>query len=62
MAEDPKPTFKLRAYRDGSGFLVEAEWPDGVIQLVDDFVSEAQALEWITDKSDNWVRTHPRSG
>lgn len=62
MADDPKPTFKLRAYRDGSGYLVEAEWPDGAIQLVDDFGSEAQALEWITGKSDDWIRNRPRSG
>lgn len=49
-----------RAYKDGSGYLVEAEWPDGVIQLVDDFGSESEALEWIAEKSDDWVRKHPK--
>jgi len=34
MAKGPKPTFTARAYKDGSGYLVEAEWPDGVIRLV----------------------------
>jgi hypothetical protein len=56
MAKDPKPTFKPRPYKDGSGYLVEAEWPDGVIQLVDDFGSESEALEWIAEKSDDWAR------
>ncbi len=60
MAKNPKPTFTARAYKDGSGYLVEAEWPDGVIQLVDDFGSESEAMEWITDKSDDWVRKHPK--
>jgi hypothetical protein len=60
MAKDPKPTFKPRPYKDGSGYLVEAEWPDGVIQLVDDFGSESEALEWIAEKSDDWVRKHPK--
>ena len=50
MAKNPKPTFTARAYTDGSGYLVEAEWPDGVIRLVDDFGSESEAMEWITDK------------
>ena len=60
MAKDPKPTFKPRPYKDGSGYLVEAEWPEGVIQLVDDFGSESEALEWIAEKSDDWVRKHPK--
>jgi hypothetical protein len=62
MAKDSNPTFKTRAYKDGSGYLVEAEWPDGVVQLVDDFGSEAEALEWIAQKSDDWNRKHPRPG
>jgi hypothetical protein len=61
MARDPEPTFEPRACKDGSGYLAEADWADGVIQLVDDFGSEFGTLEWITDKSDDWVRKHPRS-
>ena len=59
---DAPLTFSARPYEDGSGYLVAAEWPDGVIQLVDDFVSEAEALEWIGQKSDDWIRNHPRPG
>jgi hypothetical protein len=29
-------------------------------RLVDDFGSESEAMEWITDKSDDWVRKHPK--
>jgi hypothetical protein len=62
MAKDPKPTFKPLPYKVGTYWRVEVEWPDGVTQHVDDFGSESEALEWISRKSDDWARRHPRSG
>jgi hypothetical protein len=32
------PTFKSKAYKDGSGWHVDVEWPDGVNQHVDDWI------------------------
>jgi hypothetical protein len=63
MAKDySKPTFTQRLYGDGSGYLVEVEWPDGFTQHVEDFGSESEALEWIDQKSDDWASKHQRTG
>jgi hypothetical protein len=62
MAKDPKPTFKPLPYKVGTYWRVEVEWPDGFTQHVDDFGSEPEAREWISRKSDDWARKHPRSG
>ena len=62
MAKVAKPTFKPFPYKVGDHWRVEVEWPDGVTQHVDDFGSESEALEWISRKSDDWARKHPRSG
>jgi hypothetical protein len=57
----PGPTFKPRAFKDGSGWHVEVEWPDGTTQHVDDFGSEAEAGDWIARKSEQWIEKHLKS-
>jgi hypothetical protein len=60
MAEKhSRPTFKPKPFLDGSGWHVDAEWPDGVTQHVDDFGSDSEAREWIAKKSDAWLQKHP---
>ena len=38
---------------------MDAEWPDGATQHVDDFRSSSEAREWITKKSEAWLQEHP---
>jgi hypothetical protein len=61
MAKDSKPTFTPFPYKVGYQWRVELQWPDGVTQHVDDFGSESEASEWITHKSDGWLKKHPKS-
>ena len=62
MAEKhSRPTFKPKPFLDGSGWHVDAEWPDGVTQHVDDFGSDSEAREWIAKKSEAWLQKHPIS-
>src|SRR5262245_33534860 len=56
-----KPTFKPKPFKDGSGWSVEVERPDGSIEYVDQFGSDSEALEWITNKSEKWLQKHPKS-
>jgi len=55
------PTFKAKSFKDGSGWYVEAEWSDGLIQHVDDFGSDTEAKEWVIHKSAGWLKTHSKS-
>jgi hypothetical protein len=60
MAEkNSTPTLKLKRFMDGSGWHVDAEWPNGVTQHVDDFESDSEAQEWIAKKSEAWLQKHP---
>lgn len=51
-----QPTFKRKEFKDGRGWYVEAEWPDGLLQHVDDFGSDTEAKEWVTHKSAEWLK------
>jgi hypothetical protein len=56
-----KPTFKVKPFKDGSGWYVEADRLDGSTEYVDQFGSDSEALEWITNKSEKWLQKHPKS-
>jgi hypothetical protein len=60
--KNSRPTFKPKPFLDGSGWHVDAEWPDGVTQHVDDFGSSSEAREWIAKKSEAWLQKHPIPG
>jgi hypothetical protein len=40
--------------KDGSGWYVRLAWPTGAREDID-FSSEAEAVEWIRDKSAAWL-------
>jgi len=37
-------------------WAVEAEWPDGSIELVETFGDYFDALNWLTNKAVDWVQ------
>jgi hypothetical protein len=42
--------------RDGARWAVEAEWPDGSIELVETFGDYFDALNWVTNKAAAWTK------
>ena len=53
-----KPIFCI-VLADDDRWAVEAEWPDGTIERVDTFETYFDAMNWITTRSDEWVRGRP---
>jgi hypothetical protein len=53
----PKPIFKPRELKklEASEWAVEAEWPDGTLERIGSFKSDADASDWITNKSKGWL-------
>jgi hypothetical protein len=49
-----KPIFCV-VLRDGELWQVEAEWPDGTIELIDKFKAHFEALHWIRNHSAAWI-------
>ena len=49
-----KPIFCL-VLREGELWQVEAEWPDGTIELVDTFKAHFDALHWMRTQSAAWI-------
>jgi hypothetical protein len=49
-----KPFFCV-ILRDGELWQVEAEWPDGTIELIDKFKAHFEALHWIKNRSAAWI-------
>jgi hypothetical protein len=41
--------------KDGELWQVEAEWPDGTIELIDKFKAHFEALHWVTTCSAAWI-------
>jgi len=50
-----KPIFCI-VLADGDRWSVEAEWPDGTIERIDTFETHFDAINWITARSNEWVR------
>jgi hypothetical protein len=51
---ETKPLFSV-VLRDGERWSIEAEWPDGTIELVETFGAHFQAAEWISTYSKVWL-------
>jgi hypothetical protein len=43
---------------NGRRWRVEAQWPDGATQHVEDFVSDYAACDWISNRSAAWLLKH----
>jgi hypothetical protein len=41
---------------DSDRWRVEAEWPDGTIEQVDNFKSHFEAVNWINTEAEAWLR------
>jgi len=42
--------------RDGENWVVEAEWPDGTIELIDAFKAHFAATSWVSTQSEAWLK------
>jgi hypothetical protein len=51
-----KPVMKPRSLKDGSAWYIELRWPDGHVEHIDSFQSETEINEWISRKSEAWLR------
>jgi hypothetical protein len=45
---------------DGSRWSVEAEWPDGTVERIEEFKAHSQAADWIGSHSAMWVEEQGR--
>jgi hypothetical protein len=51
-----KPVFCV-ILGDGDYWSVEAEWPDGSIELVNKFKSYSEATSWLSTFSEEWLNS-----
>jgi hypothetical protein len=58
----PKPVMRSRSLKDGSAWYIELTWPDGRVEHIDSFQSEEEITEWISRKSDAWLKGRVASG
>jgi hypothetical protein len=54
-----RPMFKPMPFEEGRGWRVEVQWPDGATQHVDDFRSDYEACDWISNRSAAWLLKNP---
>ena len=51
-----KPAMKPCCLKDGSAWYIELTWPDGRVEHIDSFQSESEIDDWISRKSDAWLK------
>jgi hypothetical protein len=51
----PEYQFVVRQYAIGKGHSVSVLWRGGEVDTIFGFDKEADALQWITDKSQGWL-------
>ncbi len=42
--------------KDGSAWYIELTWPDGRVEHIDSFQSASEIGDWISRKSDAWLK------
>jgi hypothetical protein len=53
---EPRPNFTARRKTlPAIGWIVEATWPNGQVDRIEGFSSEAKAVKWIAEKSETWL-------
>jgi hypothetical protein len=56
------PVMTARELKDGSGWYVLFEWPNGRTRQMDGFQSEMEAETWIQEESEVWLaKSHPEN-
>jgi hypothetical protein len=50
-----KPIFCV-VLGDGERWIVEAEWPDGTIEQIEDFKAHFEAVNWIRTEAGSWLQ------
>ena len=53
------PVMKARELKDGSGWYVLFEWPNGRTRQMDGFRTELEAETWIQEESEVWLKKNP---
>ncbi len=51
-----KPAMKPCCLKDGSAWYIELTWPDGRVEHIDSFQSASEIDDWISRKSDAWLK------
>jgi hypothetical protein len=58
----PDYQFVVRQYAIGKGHSVSVMWRGGEVDTIFGFEKEADALQWIKEKSQQWLLSNRRSG
>jgi hypothetical protein len=52
-----KPTFIVRALDDGSGYVIDADWPDGETEEIFGVHRRMEgAVRWLNEEGESWTR------
>jgi hypothetical protein len=57
-SNDESPSVEPRPLAGTEGWYVHFEWPDASFEQVGTFRTEAEAQQWIVEKSGHWLKTH----
>ena len=53
---DERPLFKVRFLDDGSGYVIDAVWPDGAVEEIPGLYSHTRfAQHWVMEHSEKWI-------
>jgi hypothetical protein len=55
MSDSSKPIFHV-TLSDRDQWVVEVEWPDGVLERIRTFKHHGTAVDWVARQSDAWLR------
>jgi hypothetical protein len=56
------PVMRSCSLKDGSAWYIELTWPDGRVEHIDSFQSEAEINDWISRKSSAWIKARTATG
>jgi hypothetical protein len=58
LSLNSRPTISVTPLKSGRGFSARIIWPNGEAQNIGYFRHRGEALTWIVNESDAWVRNH----
>jgi len=62
MGKTVQTPFFCVVLSDGTHWSLEAEWPDGTIEQVETFKGQAEAVDWLTTRSEAWLASRSAVG